>query len=158
MGTATATTKLATFLVGLGITASLRAQTPPPKAQTAEELATSGLSAYAAGRYADAEAALTQFLTGYGANPQVKDVLPRVYPPLALSRVRLKKFDLALEAIRTFLKEHGKAAPVETLEELRFWQGICEAQAQDYKAASATLAAFVKDFPRSAKRPEAMLL
>jgi hypothetical protein len=33
-----------------------------------------------------------------------------------------------------------------------------QAQAKDYPAASATLAAFVKDYPRSAKRAEAVLL
>lgn len=156
-------TRVLSVVIGVAFSATAHAQAPPPKpvpaaGQTAEELATAGLTNFAAGRYLEAEAAFTKFLSGYGSNPQVADVLPRIYPPLALSRVHLKKFDLALEAIRTFLQRYGKAAPVGTLEELRFWQGICEAQTQNYKAASAILAAFVKDFPKSAKRPEAMLL
>jgi outer membrane protein assembly factor BamD (BamD/ComL family) len=70
----------------------------------------------------------------------------------------LKKFGEALEAIRPFLKEHTRSAPAETVEELRFWQGVCEAQEKDHVAATAALAAFARDYPRSARRPEALIL
>lgn len=143
------------FFVGI---ASLHAQAPSLQGLTAEQLANRGLVSYAAGNFPDAEAALSQFVTSFGKSAQTVQVMPRILPPLALSRVRLRKFDAALETIRLYLTTYAKGAPPETLEDLRFWEGICLAQTQQPEEARAALTAFLRDFPRSAKRIEATML
>jgi len=146
------------ILLASGVT--LHAQKPAPAPavpETAEQLANRGLLAYASGNWADAEKALSDFVTQFGKSAQVTAVLPRIYPPLALSRARLAKYQEALDTIKLTIATYPKDIPPTILEELRFWQGLCEAQTGDEAAARTTLMAFVRDYPRSEKRTPALL-
>jgi TolA-binding protein len=150
------------FLVRLSFCLLLIAAAPlsgqqPQVAETAEQLATHGLVAYTAGNWAEAEKALAEFVAQFGKSAQVTMVLPRIYPPLALSRARLGKYQEALDTIKLAIGTYAKDIPQPTMEELRFWQGLCEAEAGDEASARATLLTFVRDYPRSEKRTPALL-
>ncbi len=136
---------------------ALRGQQVAAVPETAEQLATRGLVTYAAGNWAEAEKALSAFVTQFGKSAQVTAVLPRVYPPLALSRARLAKYQEALDTIKLTILSYPKEIPATVMEELRFWQGLCEAETGDEAAARGTLLAFVRDYPRSEKRTPALL-
>lgn len=131
--------------------------TPAPAALTAEELIAAGFSSFNASQWAAAESALTRFLADYGANPQAAAAVAKVKPLLGLTQVRLKKFAEALPWIEQSLKEIPNLPSVQA-EELRFWLGICQMQAQNYDAARAVFDKFVADYPGSVRRNEAVLM
>lgn len=124
---------------------------------TAEELLNQGLAAYNAARWAEAEAAFGRFVSSYGDSPEAVQSLPRLLPMLAMSRVRLGKFDAASGDIDRFF-EIEKNPTGNTAEELTFWKAVCSLKAGSSGKAIKELHAFLDAYPRSQKREEAVLL
>lgn len=137
---------------------SVEAAPPAPvrSTLTAEELLKTGHDAYQAGDWAKAESLFSQFLSDYSSNAQAAAAIARIKPLLAMSRIRLGRFPEALPVIGECLKEPD-ATPAQR-EELTFWFGICQMQAEKYEEAKSTFQKFAADFPASARRHETILL
>lgn len=125
--------------------------------ETAEELLNRGRNSFAAGNFADSEKFLNAFLENYGQSAEAKEALPRLLPLLAVSRIQQKNFASALSTIQRFLAEVSKPEP-QWDEEMRFWLGICQMEAQDYESAEKSLRSFIDTYPKSPKVEEAMLM
>ncbi len=125
--------------------------------ETAEELLNRGRNSFAAGNFADSERFFSSFLEHYGASAEAAEALPRLLPLLAISRIQQKKFGEALPVIERFLAEVKNPEP-QWDEEMRFWHGVCQMEAQDHEAAEKSLRAFIDAYPKSPKVEEAILL
>ncbi len=125
--------------------------------KTAEELYNSALVSFNAGKFVDAEAAFSEFLTSYGESGQIDELLPRLLPLLAISQIRLEKFDTASETIDRALEVRPPITP-QAAEELQFWRGVCHLKADEFDLARARFESFAKEYPRSDKRIEALIL
>lgn len=133
---------------------SLHAQT---QGSTAIELLNRGAVAYNAGDFATATSAFEEFLTTYGESAEAAEAIPRMMPLLALSHVRLKQFAKARESIAKALAFPTRIqAP--TLEELRFWEGVCALQDKDFPAARAALNAYSAAYAALPRAADAKLL
>ncbi|MFQ3577698.1 MAG: tetratricopeptide repeat protein, partial [Verrucomicrobiia bacterium] len=141
---------LATFCLHTGV---VRSQ----EGKTAEELYNSALTSYNAGNFAAAEAALSEFLASYGESGQIDDLLPRILPLLAISQIRVEKFDTAAETIDRALELRPPITP-QAAEELSFWRGVCHLKADEFDKARGRFEGFAKEYPRSDKRIEALIL
>lgn len=123
---------------------------------TAEELLKAGNAAYQTGDWNKAESLLGQFLSEYGSNPQAAPALVQIKPLLAMARIRMARFPEALPIIADCLKETG-LTPAQR-EELAFWFGICQMQAEKYEEAKSTFQKFATDYSASVRRNETLLM
>ncbi len=130
---------------------------PDVSALTAEEMLNRGRVAYAAAKYEEAEGLFQGFLSQYGASPEALEALPRMLPMLAISRIQLRKYDGALEAILEYFQKTAKPEPA-VAEELLFWQGMCELHAEQFEAAHKSFRTFLDTHPKSPKCEEVILL
>lgn len=128
----------------------------PAQTVTAFEAVAEGVNAYNAGDYAKAEGLFMTFLTNYGSNEVALQAVTTMRPLLAMCYVHLKKYERALKVIGETLA--GPAIQPGTLEELRFWQGVCQLQLEELTPAREKLLGFARDFPKSNRAREAQLL
>jgi len=124
---------------------------------TAEELFFKANAAYGAGRYDEAAALYAEFNATYGNSAEAKAALNTTLPRLALTSIRLKKYDAALGQIEEALEKASEMTP-EFREELAFWLGACQLQTGDAAAAFDSFAKFGTEYPASPKFAEAGLL
>lgn len=158
---ASRTLALALALAGPASPVPLTAQDSAPtvdlSAATAEDLLNRGRSSFGAGDYAACEAAIARFLDLYGESAEAAEALPRLLPLLAVSRIQQRNFTGALPVIERFLAEVEDPEP-QWEEEMMFWRGVCQMQAEDFETAERSLAAFIDNHPESPKSQEAILL
>ncbi len=124
---------------------------------TAEQLLNSGINSYNSGNYAASEESFSKFLELYGESAEALETLPRLLPLLAISRIQQNKFPQALPVIERYFTDVAEREP-KWEEEMMFWRGVCQLQAQDYLAAEKSLMEFIDKYPQSAKVEESILL
>lgn len=144
-------------LLGAPLVTRAPAQTPAAAQMTADELYTAALNAYNNAKYAEAVAAIRQFTQSFGSTEAGRAAVANLRYPLAMSLLHLQKFTEAAEAIEACLKAQPPPTAVQR-EDLLFYQGVCQMQAEENDPAKATFAQFVREFPQSRQTQEALLL
>ncbi len=125
--------------------------------KTADELYMGAVGAYNNGQYEAAVSGFQKFTADFGSSEQGKEAMGAIRYPLAMSLLHLQKFDQAMGAIQDALKaEPGPS--LDQREDLTFYLGVCQMQAQEIDAARATFDDFVRSYPRSKQVEEAALL
>ncbi len=124
---------------------------------TAEELYGAIFAAFNNGRYAEAIAGIKQFEQGFASSEQGRVAMGKLRYPLAMSYLHLQKFEDASEAITACLKAQPPPSTVQR-EELLFYQGVCQMQADENEPAKQTFAQFLREFPVARQAQEAALL
>ncbi len=125
--------------------------------KTADELYMGAVGAYNNGQYEAAVAAFQKFAVDFGGSEQGKEAMGAIRYPLAMSLLHLQQFDEAMGAIQEALKaEPGPS--LDQKEDLQFYLGVCQMQAQELESARATFSGFVSTYPQSKQAEEAALL
>jgi len=116
-----------------------------------------GRRAYAESNFAEAEQALEKFITDYGEAEEAKEAA-RIHTPLvALCKVKLEKFDEALEWIARSLQDTELDRLLR--DELSFWKGICLMTRGDYVEAQKSFGEyFANPDHQPFKRYESLIL
>jgi TolA-binding protein len=154
-----ATTRFLSLAAALAcLLCDLPAQAPAGAAgETADEVQRAGITAYNAGKYAEAVTAFQKFESDFGESPQGKITFATLRYPLAMSLLHIQKFDDALAMIDACLAATPAPSSMQR-DDLVFYKAVCQMQGDDQKAARITLEQFVKEFPKSRQTSEAMLL
>ncbi len=125
--------------------------------KTADELYMGAVGAYNNGQYEAAVSGFQKFAVDFGGSEQGKEAMGAIRYPLAMSLLHLQKFDEGMEAIQDALKaEPGPS--LDQKEDLLFYLGVCQMQAEELELARGTFDEFVRTYPESKQTEEAALL
>ncbi len=122
------------------------------------ELLTSGYTAFGAKKFEESIAAYQRFQTEYGKSAEAAQALPQILPILAQAQIRLQKWPDAATTIETYLTSHAAKAAPKDIEDMRFWDGVCDLMRDETDTAKTKLQTFLTQFPQSARMPQARML
>ncbi len=144
---------LAVFCLSLGVVSAQGLG----QGKTADELYMGAIGAYNNGQYEEAVTGFQAFTADFGSSEQGKEAMGAIRYPLAMSYLHLQKFDEAMGAIQDALKaEPGPS--LDQKEDLIFYLGVCQMQAEELDGARTTFDEFVRTFPGSKQVEEAAVL
>jgi len=123
---------------------------------TAPELYQAANTAFNSREYAKAAEYYSEFERLYGTSLEAKEAMRIVLPNLALSHIRLKQFEQALDILPRALALDDLDSRYQ--EDLLFWLGAAQLQTRDLDSAFAAFTEFGQKFPDSEKFAEAGLL
>ena len=128
------------------------------KDATAMELLAAGYTAFGARKYEDSIASYQQFMAQYGKSAEAVEAMPVILPILAQAQIRVQKWAEASETITRFFAEHAPKATAKDVEDMRFWDGVCDVQRDETDGAKVKFQNFLTQFPQSARVPQARML
>ena len=112
---------------------------------------------YQGGRYEQADSQIRAFIGTWADDPQFADTSKRLNYLLAITDIRLSKWEDALAAAAEFEKAPG-ASTAAWQEEIAFWQGVALFRLQRYEEARRALTQFATKFSTSTKAFPALLM
>jgi tetratricopeptide (TPR) repeat protein len=123
---------------------------------TADEALIKADQLYSQGNFPEASKMYLDFIANYGQAEAAKAAIAKLRFPLAMCFIQMQKFPEAEAAIADCL---GSTPPPDARQrqELMFWKGVCQMQAQDYDGARATLEQFIALFPPGGERVPATI-
>lgn len=144
---------LAILLFWFGVALGANAQSAADR--SAQGLLQTAFFHYQSDRYAEAAAALNDFITSYGTASEAQTYMEKVRRLLCFSYLKLNHYEAAEEPINIYLQKFPEG---EAVEELRFWQAVILFKTAQITQALEAAEAFVQKYPNNDNVPQIRLM